>query len=95
MAFIKRKFETIVWLTAVFILFQPGMVTGGFTLCFFQFLGFESCPGCGLGHSIYHALHLDFKESFNEHILGIPVSLALLTRIIIKFLPPNKTSQLI
>ncbi|MCP9751830.1 DUF2752 domain-containing protein [Ferruginibacter sp. HRS2-29] len=51
------------------------------SLCLFRFAGFNSCPGCGIGHSIHEALHLNFARSFSEHIFGIPAVLIILYRI--------------
>ena len=93
MPLFRKYFEPVAWIVALVILYQPGVIAGRFTVCVFHFFGFESCPGCGLGLSIYHALHLDVENSIKEHILGIPVMFALLTVILKKILPPNKSSQ--
>jgi hypothetical protein len=53
----------------------------GSSLCVFKFIGFNSCPGCGLGHSIHHALHLRFGQSFQAHWFGIPGVIIILYRI--------------
>ncbi len=51
------------------------------SLCPSRWIGFEGCPGCGLGHSITHLFHAQWQESWNAHKLGAPVLLALLWRI--------------
>jgi len=77
---LKNNLELIFWAGALLVLFF--MSTGDSpSLCIFRFAGFSSCPGCGIGHSIHDALHLNFARSFSEHILGIPAVLIILHRI--------------
>ena len=52
-----------------------------FTLCPIKNLGFDFCPGCGIGHSIHYAMTLNIRESFLHHPLGFFALLILLTRI--------------
>ncbi|MBC7936899.1 MAG: DUF2752 domain-containing protein [Rhizobacter sp.] len=42
-----------------------------YSLCFFKWMGFSFCPGCGLGHSISWLFHGNIGKSFSEHPLGI------------------------
>lgn len=56
-----------------------------FTLCPLKLMGFNWCPGCGLGHSIAYLLHGDVYHSFHAHWLGIPALLIILHRIYILF----------
>ncbi|WP_341833913.1 DUF2752 domain-containing protein [Chitinophaga pollutisoli] len=51
------------------------------SLCFWRWIGFESCPGCGLGHSVSHLFHGHWQESWETHKLGAPTIAALLWRI--------------
>jgi hypothetical protein len=44
--------------------------------------GINNCPGCGIGHAISEALHLEFSRSFDKHILGIPAAIVLILHII-------------
>ncbi|MEW5800248.1 MAG: DUF2752 domain-containing protein [Bacteroidota bacterium] len=53
-----------------------------FSLCPLHTLGFESCPGCGLGRSISYALRGNITASFSMHILGIPAIGIILHRIV-------------
>ncbi|MCX6641129.1 MAG: DUF2752 domain-containing protein [bacterium] len=55
--------------------------SAGFTLCPLHYLGFEYCPGCGLGRSISYLFHGDVTTSFLTHPLGIPAVLILGKRI--------------
>jgi hypothetical protein len=55
--------------------------TAGPSLCLLRFIGFDHCPGCGIGHAIHFALHLQFAASLQEHIFGIPAVLIIAYRI--------------
>ena len=52
------------------------------TLCPIKFLGWDWCPGCGLGRSISFLFRGDVQSSFEAHPLGIIALLILLVRII-------------
>ena len=41
------------------------------TICPLKLLGFDHCPGCGLGLSISYLLHGNLVDSWNTHPLGI------------------------
>ncbi len=76
-------FEIIFWVGAILALLicDP---TGNthYSLCLFKNLGFNYCPGCGLGHSISWLLHGNLIASFKAHPLGIPALSIILFRII-------------
>ena len=89
-----RYFEQVVWMFALVALFfmdlsNPASEAASF--CIFNWAGFTSCPGCGLGHAIHHALHFNFKLSLTHHILGIPATIGILYIIFKPFIPPKKT----
>jgi hypothetical protein len=65
-------FEAFVWISALVYLavFSPVGQTH-FTICPLSNLGFDFCPGCGLGHSITQIFHGNFIESFHTHPLGL------------------------
>lgn len=77
--FIKSNFELGFWLAGLLVLFK--MNVNDQSLCFFRVLGIAWCPGCGLGHAINAALHLDFATSLKEHLFGIPALLIIAHRI--------------
>jgi len=52
-----------------------------FTFCPLANLGFEYCPGCGLGHACIHALHGNFIQSLQCHPFGILALIAIFGRI--------------
>lgn len=51
------------------------------SLCVWRWIGFDGCPGCGLGHAISHLFHGQWQESWESHKLGVPVVAVLLRRI--------------
>lgn len=78
----KPGIELLFWMASIVLLFflNPGDVQT--SLCLFRLVGFDHCPGCGLGHSMHNALHARFTQSFNEHVMGLPALLIILHRII-------------
>ncbi len=83
---ILRKYsQQILWALALLFLFFMNTENESTSLCMFGFMGFKSCPGCGIGHAIHHTLHLNFIQSFNSHILGIPATIGILYLIIKPF----------
>jgi hypothetical protein len=83
--FVKLNFEAFVWLIALILLafMQPENTQA--TLCLLHHAGIESCPGCGLGHSISAAFHGQIVDSFRMHPLGIAAIVILLLRIVTIF----------
>ncbi|MGP8217367.1 MAG: DUF2752 domain-containing protein [Bacteroidia bacterium] len=78
------------WLSALVFLFfmDPEKKTASF--CFFKFLGFKSCPGCGIGHSIHYVLHFNIIKSLHEHYLGIPATIGIFYNIFNPLIIHNK-----
>lgn len=74
-SFLKKYCEQLLWLAGLVLLFCLNPASSSFSLCFFKLLGFNSCPGCGLGHAIHHLLHLHLRASFEAHKLGGPALL--------------------
>ncbi|OYT14977.1 MAG: hypothetical protein B7C24_15505 [Bacteroidetes bacterium 4572_77] len=76
-------FEIMCWLGAIcfLIIIDPSKQTH-FTLCPLANLGFDFCPGCGLGRSVSYFLHFQLKESLQTHPLGIVAIIILCYRII-------------
>jgi len=89
---VRKQFELLFWITGVLLLFFMEAGTAQPSLCLFRFAGFDSCPGCGLGHSMHHALHLRFTQSFHEHLFGIP-ALGIIFFRIKQLFYPIKTPQ--
>lgn len=76
-----RYFELIFWIVSLTLLatMQPG--SNHFSLCFFKWLGFQLCPGCGLGHSISYLFNGNLPGSFSAHPLGIFALMVILLRV--------------
>jgi hypothetical protein len=74
--------EAVVWAFSLILLttYSPAS-DAHITLCPFKLLGFDFCPGCGLGRSISFFLHAEFESSFATHPLGGFAILILLFRI--------------
>ncbi len=51
------------------------------SFCPLHNLGFDFCPGCGVGRAISLVLHGDVVGSFGAHPLGIPALIILVGRI--------------
>ena len=77
----KKNIELLCWISALVALLFLNPETAHFSLCPFQNLGINFCPGCGIGHSIHYALTFDLKASFSEHPLGIPAVIILFKRV--------------
>lgn len=52
-----------------------------FSLCPLDALGFNFCPGCGLGHAVAHLARGEIVASLHAHPLGGPAVLVLTHRI--------------
>lgn len=79
--FIWVNLELFFWITALVWLFLMNPMSTHFTLCPIQNLGFNFCPGCGIGHSLHHIMHLDIHASFSDHPLGIFALIVIIFRI--------------
>ena len=74
--------EGFIWIASLFYLaFFINPYEAHFTICPLSNLGFEHCPGCGLGNSIALIFRGQFAQSFESHILGIPALLIIFHRI--------------
>ena len=65
-------FEAFVWilgLAYLLLIHSPGETH--FTICPIANIGFNFCPGCGLGNSISYLFNGDVVSSFKSHPLGI------------------------
>jgi len=64
--------EPIIWTAALVILYGIYPVSpNDFSLCIFNYLGWENCWGCGIGKSMSCAMHGEIEESLNYHYMGI------------------------
>jgi hypothetical protein len=88
----RKFFEPLIWTSALIFLFIDP-VKDEFSFCVFKLIGFKSCIGCGIGHSIHSFLHLHIAESFSQHILGIPATIVALYIITKTFFSTLKKNQ--
>jgi len=83
----RLPFELFFWIAALLLLGTADAHTQShgqhFTLCPLANMGFDWCPGCGIGRSIAHLLQGDLKASLDEHWFGIPALLIILNRIVV------------
>jgi hypothetical protein len=78
----SRNFELIFWVTAMLCMaFAHPTDNSHFTLCPLKLMGFNWCPGCGMGHAIIYLFHGQFSASFHAHWLGIPAVAIIFYRI--------------
>ena len=76
------KLEMLMWIGALgFLLLIDPYNQDHHSLCLFNNLGIEFCPGCGLGRSISLIFHGDLSGSLQMHPLGIPALVVILWRV--------------
>lgn len=80
--FIRVNLEAFIWLAALISLIFHDPTSAHYTLCPFNNLGWEFCPGCGLGHSISFLFRGEIIKSLDAHPLGIFAVILLSYRII-------------
>lgn len=82
----RLPFELIFWIAALVLLATATPVGHGhmhhFTLCPLAGMGFNWCPGCGVGRAITQLFHGNIPESVAHHWFGIPALLIIVFRII-------------
>lgn len=92
--FFRLNLEGFVWITALFMLAFMDPANTQQSLCLLHIAGVESCPGCGLGHSVSAAFHGDLHGSFRQHPLGLAAIVLLFFRSIQVFYQNIKYQQL-
>jgi len=79
---IRANLELLTWAGILLVLLFSSPDNHSISLCPLDKLGFEHCPGCGLGRSCMHALNGNFVDSFNCHPLGIIAIFIIVFRIV-------------
>jgi hypothetical protein len=64
-------FEALVWLIGLACIALLDPTHDHFSICPFTQIGFDFCPGCGLGRSIGYLFRGEFIQSFKTHPLGL------------------------
>ena len=75
-----KNIELLFWMIALVLLFFMN-TESNYSFCFFRWIGFSWCPGCGIGHSIHSALHFQLATSLQQHPLGIVAVFVIFNRI--------------
>lgn len=83
--FMRQNMEAFIWISALLMLAFMNPENTQATLCLWHHVGFDSCPGCGLGHSVSAAFHGRLGDSFSYHPFGIFAILVLLARCVTVF----------
>ncbi|MBU2490995.1 MAG: DUF2752 domain-containing protein [Bacteroidetes bacterium] len=86
--------EAYMWGAALIYLFLiDPYKTQHYSLCMFNNLGIEFCPGCGIGRSIAMIFHGDFIHSFQMHPIGLFALIIISARIYKLFKNRNNHQQ--
>lgn len=80
--FIFKNLELVFWLGGLFYLAFIIPEQNHFSVCPLTNMGFQFCPGCGLGRSISMIFHFRILESFQVHPLGLFALIIIIFRII-------------
>ena len=78
--FFWHKKEAFFWIAALIFLASQDPGNHHYTLCPISNMGFDFCPGCGLGRAISYFFRGDFVESLYAHPLGIAAVFILVYR---------------
>jgi hypothetical protein len=74
--------ELVFWIgSLIAILILEPNAESHFSLCPLSQLGFDWCPGCGLGRSMNLLAHGDFQASWSMHPLGMVAFVVIAHRI--------------
>ncbi|MBT8401555.1 MAG: DUF2752 domain-containing protein [Rhodothermia bacterium] len=88
----RVSLEWVFWSAAVLLLaatdpHRPPLVD----LCMWKYVGYASCPGCGLGHALAYLLNGDFLSAIDAHPLSPFAAGVILLRI--KTLWPRRSES--
>jgi hypothetical protein len=78
-SFIDR--EALLWITGLLFLAIAPLEHSHLTICPLKLLGFDHCPGCGLGLSVHYLFSFSFSASVRAHPLGFAALIIILHRI--------------
>lgn len=81
MAIRKFPLEAVCWSIGLVVLAFLNPADNHVSVCPFNHLGWDFCPGCGLGRSVTLLLHGDVRQSLATHPLGVFTLPILLYRI--------------
>ncbi len=78
MRLIRKHLEWVVFSTGLLLLALMSPENAGTSLCFFDWIGINFCPGEGLGHSISHTFRGNISAALQAHMAG-PAAVIILT----------------
>jgi len=79
----RLPWEAMVWIAGLVAMasLDPRSDTLETWCLFNRVLGLETCPGCGLGHSIAFLARGEWAASFRAHPLGVPAVITILLHV--------------
>jgi hypothetical protein len=80
--FVRNNLEAFIWIAALLTLAFSSPIETCYSLCPLANMGFDWCPGCGLGTSITWLFRGEIMNSWHAHPLGIPAVIIISVRII-------------
>ncbi len=90
---IHRHSEWVIFGAGLLLLGLMNPESVGKSLCLFDLIGFEYCPGEGLGHSIAYTFRGDIPAAMESHLAG-PLAVVVLGLRILYIWKEMITSQL-
>lgn len=90
---IHRHSEWVIFGAGLLLLGLMNPDSVGTSLCMFDLIGLEYCPGEGLGHSISYTFRGDFTAALESHLAG-PLAVVVLGLRILYIWKEMITSQL-
>jgi len=88
--FFRNNLEGFIWIFALLSLAFTNNTEQHYSICVFHNIGFNYCPGCGIGHAISYFFHGEFARSISTHPFGIVAIVILSHRIFTIFTQNNK-----
>lgn len=78
-----KNSEAVIWILGLsYLAFINPYNSNHISICPLHLVGFDYCPGCGLGKSVSFIFHGDIYHSLNSHPLGIVALILLSFRIV-------------
>lgn len=74
----QKHSEWLVFSIGLLLLALMSPSDAGSSLCLFDWIGFDFCPGEGLGHSISYTFRGNFEAALEAHFAG-PAAVLILT----------------
>ncbi|RZK49067.1 MAG: DUF2752 domain-containing protein [Pedobacter sp.] len=73
--------ELLFWMAALGALAMTNLESPHYSLCPIANMGWDWCPGCGIGRAIAALMQGQIRQSFEFHVLGIPALILIIHRI--------------